>query len=110
MIGLVEQHLKDLRAVCRHHGVGRLELFGSAGDPSAFEPDRSDIDFIVSFPRDADLGPWLARYFDLRDDLRRVLGRSVDVVMEGAIRDPLFAREAGRTRQLIYADQNMKAA
>jgi len=110
MIQMVERRLEDLRAACRRHGVARLELFGSAASSSAFEPDRSDVDFIVSFPRDVDLGPWLARYFDLRDDLRRVLGTPVDLVMEGAIRDPLFAREAARTRQLIYADQNTEAA
>lgn len=110
VIQVVEQHLQDLREVCLRHGVTRLELFGSAADTAAFDPDRSDIDFIVRFPRDFDLGPWLARYFDLRDDLQRVLGRPVDLVMEGAIRDGLFAHEAARTRRLIYADQNTEAA
>ena len=102
--------MQDLRAACLRHGVARLELFGSAADPSAFDPNRSDIDFIVSFPPNYDLGPWLARYFELRDDLAQVLGRPVDLVMGTAIRDPLFAREAARTRRLIYADQNTEAA
>jgi predicted nucleotidyltransferase len=43
---LIEEHLEEIRALCREFGVSRLELFGSAAT-DAFDPDRSDIDFIV---------------------------------------------------------------
>ena len=46
---LVEQHLEAIRALCREYGVARLEVFGSAATEE-FDPDRSDVDFIVEYP------------------------------------------------------------
>lgn len=34
--------------VCRKHGVGRLELFGSVLRDD-FEPNRSDVDVLVEY-------------------------------------------------------------
>ncbi|HUB26979.1 MAG TPA: hypothetical protein VL992_16250 [Tepidisphaeraceae bacterium] len=110
MISLVEQNRAAIEAACRRHGVRRLELFGSASDEATFDAARSDVDFLVSFAPGADLGPWLAVYFDLRDDLERTLDRPVELVMETAMRSPLFRREADRTRQVIYAAQDSEAA
>lgn len=110
MSPLIEQRLSSLKDACIRHRVARLELFGSATDPARFDPQRSDVDFIVRFVPGADLGPWLGRYFDLRDELERVLQRPVELVMDSAIRDPLFLNEANRTRQLVYAAENTEAA
>jgi predicted nucleotidyltransferase len=49
-------------------------------------------------------------YFDLRDELQGILGRPVELVMEAAIRDPLFREEANRTREMIYAAAKPEAA
>jgi hypothetical protein len=38
------------------------------------------------------------------------LGRPVELVMETALRNPLFRREADKTRQVIYAVQDTEAA
>lgn len=110
MITLLENNLASLKEVCRRHSVARLEVFGSAADPAQFDPRCSDVDFIVRFFPNTDLGPWMAAYFDLREELRRVLGTPVELVMESAMRDPLFLREANRTRRLIYAAENTEAA
>ena len=110
MISAVKDHLPDVRAACRRHSVARLEVFGSAADPAAFDAAKSDVDFIVRFLPGAELGPWLAEYFNLRDELQSVLGRPVELVMESAMRDPLFLREANRTRQLLYAAKDLEAA
>ena len=109
MIPLLKNHLEPLKTACTRHGVARLEVFGSAADPGAFDAARSDVDFIVSFPRDTDLGPWLKVYFELRDELCRILGRPVDLIMESAMRNPLFQREANRTREVLYTAQDTKA-
>ncbi len=110
MTALIEQHLDAIRAACRRHGVARLEIFGSAADSAAFDPERSDADFIVAFQKGASLGPWLASYFNLRDDLQLALGRPVDLVMQGAMQNPHFLRHANRTRQVIYASPDAQAA
>jgi uncharacterized protein len=110
MISLLEEQLERVRAACRRHEVLRLEVFGSAADQERFDPRHSDIDFIVSFASGSDLGPWMRTYFDLREELQNVLARPVELVMESAIRDPLFRREADRTRELIYAVAKPEAA
>lgn len=110
MIRLIEQKLDSIHSICRRHQVRRLELFGSASDPSAFDPGRSDIDFIVSFAPGADLGPWMAEFFQLRDELQQSLQRPVELVMEKALRNSLFRSEAEKTRQVLYAAPDTEAA
>lgn len=98
---LIEAHLDEIRALCREFGVSRLELFGSAAT-DAFDPERSDVDFIVHYPDGYDFGPWIGRFQDLEADLAALLGRDVDLVMTSALRNRWFAREAAKTRTVIY--------
>ncbi|HTV48291.1 MAG TPA: nucleotidyltransferase domain-containing protein [Phycisphaerae bacterium] len=102
MIPQLKTKSAELARLCRDYGVARLEVFGSAAG-EAFDTSRSDVDFLVEFLPDVDLGPWLTRYFDLRDELARLLERSVDLVMISALRNPYFIREVNRTRELLYA-------
>lgn len=102
MAPLVDSNLEAIRDLCRVHRVLRLELFGSAVGES-FDASHSDVDFLVEFPSDADLGPWLGRYFDFKDELERLLGRPVDLVMSGALKNPFMIEEVNRTRRVIYA-------
>lgn len=102
MTPLIEQHLEAIRALCREYGVARLELFGSAAT-DAFDPARSDVDFIIEYPPDYEFGLWLTRYFDLKEQLEALLGRSVDLVMVGAMRKPHFIEAANESRRLLYA-------
>ena len=98
---IIEQHLAAIRALCRDYGVTRLEVFGSVCTP-AFDPGRSDIDFLVTYPPDYDFGPWLGRLQDLEADMARLLGRDVDLVMVSALDNTWFRREADKTRQVIF--------
>jgi predicted nucleotidyltransferase len=101
MNALVKEHLDEIAALCRAFGVARLELFGSAAT-GAFDPSRSDIDFLVGYPPGYDFGPWLARHQDLEAALSALLGREVDLVMMSALRKEGFRREADKTRTVIY--------
>jgi len=102
VIALVEQHLEAINALCREYGVLRLEIFGSA-TTDEFDPERSDIDFIVEYPDDYDFGLWLTRYFEFKRRLEDTLGYPVDLVMVGAMRNPYFIESANESRQLLYA-------
>jgi len=102
MIALVQQNQEAIAALCREYGVLRLELFGSAAT-GEFDPERSDIDFIVEYPPDYDFGLWLTRYFEFKQRLQEVLGYSVDLIMVGAIRNPYFAQSVNESRRLLYA-------
>jgi predicted nucleotidyltransferase len=110
MVEEVRQHLEAVRASCRRHRVSRLDIFGSATSPNVFDPSRSDVDFVVRFLPNTVLGPWLAEYFALRDDLQKLLGRRVDLVMEGAIQSNLMRCEIDGTREVIYAAKDAEAA
>jgi predicted nucleotidyltransferase len=87
VIALVEEKMEDIRALCREFGVLRLELFGSAAT-GGYDHERSDLDFLVEYPPGHDLGPWLARHFELKERLDNLFGRPVDLVMAGAPCNP----------------------
>ena len=76
----IEAKRESLAALCRRHGVRRLEVFGSAARGSDFDPARSDADFLVTFDDVSPDTDDLRRLLDLADALEHVLGRSVDVV------------------------------
>jgi len=102
VIPLVESKRDALGVLCRQYGVARLELFGSAATGTC-DVDAKDLDFLVEFLPGQSLGPWLAHYFDLQAALERLFGRSVDLVMTGALRDPSSIREVNRSRKVLYA-------
>lgn len=84
MNALVESRIARVGEICRRHGVERLDLFGSAAKDrdGFFDPNESDVDFVVSFER------------------------RVDLVMEGAVRkNPRFARSIEESRVPVYASR-----
>ena len=98
---LLESHLEEIGALCRKYGVRRLEAFGSVMT-DAFNPERSDVDFIVHYPDGYDFGPWLGRFQDLERALADALGCDVDLVMTSVLKNRWFAQEAAKTRMVIY--------
>jgi len=101
MIRLLSERRDAIAELCRRHRVRRLEVFGSAASGS-FDPDTSDLDFLVEF---LPLGPGerADAYFGLLENLRDLLGRPVDLVMTRAIRNPYFRQAIERTREVLYA-------
>ena len=102
MLTALDERRSELAELCARFGVQRLEVFGSAASREDFDPDSSDLDFIVEFRPDQQLGPWLQNYFAFRDALSDLFGHSVDLVMSSAIKNRHFIREANRTRKLVY--------
>ena len=97
----IVQHRFEIADICRRYRVRRLELFGSAvGDN--FDPQRSDLDFLVEFEPLAE-GEHADAYFGLRESLESILSRPVDLVMIRAIRNPYFLEAIEPTRTLLYA-------
>jgi predicted nucleotidyltransferase len=85
----ITEHLASIRGLCREYGVARLDLFGSATS-AAFDPERSDVDLLVEYHPDTDLGPWMKRHFELQRRLSELIGLPVDLVMTGGFRNPYF--------------------
>ena len=90
---------EPLRAFCGKWRVRELAVFGSALRED-FAAD-SDVDFLVRFKPDA---PWdLWDLTDMREELRDLVGREVDLVEQEALRNPHRKREILGTREVIYA-------
>ena len=101
MTTLIDRHRAEIEELCRTYRVRRLDVFGSAVRED-FDPDRSDMAFLVEFEPDPGLNTFHA-YMDLREDLARLLGRPVDLVMPSAIRNRYFRQEVEATREPLYA-------
>lgn len=97
----IEERRAELAELCRRHHVSSLSLFGSAVRDD-FDPERSDLDFLVEFePLPA--GQYANAYFGLLESLSQLFGRPVDLVVASAIRNPYFRQSVERTRTLLYA-------
>src|SRR5580700_6275333 len=101
MIELLPQHQEGITALCRQHGVHRLELFGSAarGD---FDPAKSDLDFFVDFLSD-DWHGAADRWFGLQEGLEQLFACKVDLVSIPDARNPYFLQVANRHKIQLYA-------
>ncbi|HQY30220.1 MAG TPA: nucleotidyltransferase domain-containing protein [Thermomicrobiales bacterium] len=98
----VRARQSELAELCREFGVVRLELFGSATS-DAFNPETSDLDFIVEFDPNFDLGPWMGKLYSLEDRLKALFGRKIDTMFAGEIRNPYLRENVNETRIEIYA-------
>lgn len=97
----IDERRGELEALCKRFGVARLEAFGSVVT-GRFEPQTSDIDFLVEFQQ-ADGPGYADRYFGLLESLEALFGRSVDLVVASAIKNPYFRDSLNKTRTLLYA-------
>ena len=98
---VVEDKRDELIQLCQRFRVHRLELFGSAVDGS-FDPQTSDLDFLVEFASLKD-GEHFDAYFGLLEGLQELFQRPVDLVMTCAIKNPYFLKSVNRTRVVLYA-------
>jgi len=101
MITDIATHRDELRHLCRRFHVQRLDVFGSAvrGD---FDPARSDLDFLVEFEAGAHGAQSLKAYFDFKQSLEALFGRSVDLVEPGAMRNPYLKASIERSREPVF--------
>jgi len=109
MISLVEQRRGVLADLCRRFHVRRLYVFGSAAD-DRFEPERSDLDFLVQMERREPTGSYADRFLDFAEALEQLFERRVDLVSEESIRNPYFRREVEATREIVYEEPHKEAA
>ena len=98
---IVQKHMSDLAALCLRFRVRRLELFGS-GSGDRFDATRSDLDFLVEF-HPLPSGERADAYFGLKESMEALFGRSVDLVMTRAIRNPYFLEAIKSSRVQLYA-------
>ena len=96
MIPLVSQHSDELAELCRRRHVKRLDVFGSAAGGN-FNPDSSDIDFLVDYQPFPEGGKADAN-FGLLEDLQQPFGRPVDLIVNRAIENSYFRQALDETK------------
>lgn len=101
MTKFIDPYLPRMRQLCRQHRVLSLWVFGSVLT-DRFNAD-SDVDLLVRFEK-ADHEKWdyVDNYFSLLDNFEGLLGRKVDLLEEGGLRNKVFISNLNRTRRLIY--------
>jgi predicted nucleotidyltransferase len=90
----------DIAEICLRFHVRRLDLFGSAARETDFT-EQSDIDLLVEYEPGCS-PPTLADFLALRDALSTRLGRKVDLVMAGAVRNPYLSAAIERSRRPLH--------
>ncbi|MXW52503.1 MAG: DNA polymerase III subunit beta [Gammaproteobacteria bacterium] len=91
----------ELEQLCVRYDVLRLFVFGSAARSVDFDPQFSDADFLVEFKAISRLSPF-EQFFDFAGALRQILGRSVNLVEVGAVRNHYLCSAMNKDRELIY--------
>lgn len=100
MVTAIPLDVVAITHACRRHAVQRLRVFGSVLTDH-FDPKGSDVDFLVDFlPGRTDA---LGDYFDLKADLERIVGFSVDLVVARSLRNPYVRASAFNSAQELYA-------
>jgi predicted nucleotidyltransferase len=97
---LLENRKEDLKRICQAMKVQRLYAFGSVVSDH-FRED-SDIDFLISFPKNLSVEAYTENYFALHYQLRELFHREIDIVTERTLSNPYFIESINETKELIY--------
>ena len=100
----IAQHRPGIAAICQRYGIRRLEVFGSAARANDFDPAHSDADFLVEFA--SGVQPGLNAIFGAKADLEALLGRGVDLLEAGAVRNPYVLANINRHHEIIFTDKD----
>ncbi len=95
----IEKFIPEIAELCRCLKISRLDVFGSATSDDFHA--ESDVDVLVRFEQDGD--GLFNRYFDLKEGLESIFGRSVDVVVGDSLKNPYFRANVERSRRTVYA-------
>lgn len=100
MSSIVDEHAEELAALARRYGVARLEIFGSVAT-GKFDPESSDLDFLVEFVDQPPEGRARA-YFGLLEELQCLFNRPIDLVTIRSVTNPYFLQSVNETRRPVF--------
>ena len=98
-MAFIDKYKKDINDLCSIHSVDKLYLFGSASK-GKLNAD-SDIDLVVKF-KSIDLKTYFSNYMSLKNALKHLFRREVDLLEEQAISNPFIKESIEQSKQLIY--------
>ena len=98
-MNLIEQHKSQLDQLCQNYQVDTMYLFGSALTEQFNE--QSDLDFLVKF-KPIDLAHYFKNYMDLKENLKKLLGRDIDLIEEQTLKNPILINSINENKKMIY--------
>ncbi len=98
-MNLIDLNKDKLIELCDNHKVKELYIFGSILTDKF--NNSSDIDLIVDF-KGVDLYDYFDNYMDLKENLEKLFHRSIDLLENQAIRNPIFRKIIERDKRLVY--------
>ena len=102
MIDLVKNNISEIDTICKSHSVKSLYLFGSATN-NEFNPNSSDLDFVVEFNQTVDPLDYADNFFSLLDSLKSLFNKKVDLLSYRALKNPIIISEIDNSKVQLYA-------
>lgn len=96
---LSKKNINLINSLCEIHSVEKLYLFGSATGNTFSK--KSDIDFLVKF-KYIDLEKYFDNYITLKEKLKNIFKREVDLVEEQTLKNPILISSINKSKELIY--------
>lgn len=97
----IAQHMPAITGICQRFHIQRLDVFGSAARGSDFNPEHSDADFLVEFDPHVHAG--FRDYLGAKAALETILGRGVDLVESGSVKNPFILASINAHKETVYA-------
>ncbi|MGK0427487.1 MAG: putative nucleotidyltransferase [Ulvibacter sp.] len=76
-----------------------MYLFGSALTSDFNE--NNDFDFLVKFKK-IELSEYFDNYMNFKENLRKLLGREIDLLEEQTLKNPILIRSINNSKELVY--------
>ena len=89
--------ISQLKTLCEKYAVDRMYLFGSV--LTADFSEKSDIDFLVKF-KPIDLANYFDNYIGLKQNLKKLFNREVDLVEEQTLKNPVLIKSISQSKAL----------
>lgn len=98
-LATLEVPMDRLTAFCHKWAISELSVFGSVLRDD-FGPD-SDVDVLVTFRPGSAMT--FEGFLDMRDELRSIFGREIDLVEKRLVTNPFRRHEILTTKKVLYA-------
>ncbi len=92
-------NIENLKALCMKYNVKSLYAFGSVCTENFNK--NSDIDLLISF-NPMDYGDYADTYFEITEELEKILKRPVDLITDKSLGNPYFIESLNQTKTPIY--------
>jgi len=100
MNSVIQDKIERLKDLCIKYRVRRLDLFGSATRED-FDPETSDLDFLVEFEPMSPVEHGNS-FLGLLEDLERLFGTGIDLLEPEPIENPYLWKSIVRSRKVLY--------